>query len=236
VRNLKQNILFILGIIVCLPVSLYSQDYYISEPDSVSGQVSHSSLADLLRQDSVYVENTGSDSILARKAFVPNSTRAVIYSAIFPGLGQIYNRKYWKLPIVYGGFLGCIYAISWNNTQYTGYKSAYRDFTDSNPDTNSWRDYKYYGYSDNPDEWTAQQREGFTNALKNKKDYFRRYRDLSYIITVGLYAICMIDAYVDAQLFEFDISEDLSFRVNPVFFEKVANNSRSFGLQCSFTF
>ena len=160
----------------------------------------------------------------------------MIYSAIFPGLGQIYNRKYWKLPIVYGGFLGCIYAISWNNTQYTGYKSAYGDFTDSNPDTNSWLAYKYYGYSDNPDEWTAQQREGFTNALKNKKDYFRRYRDLSYIITVGLYALCMIDAYVDAQLFEFDISEDLSFRMNPVFFEKTANNSRSFGLQCSFTF
>jgi len=173
---------------------------------------------------------------LGKKAFVPNPKKAILYSAIFPGLGQIYNRKYWKLPIVYGGFLGCVYAITWNNTQYTGYKSAYSDFLNPNPDANSWLAYKYYGYSDDPAEWTTQQRDAFTTALKNKKDYFRRYRDLSYIIAVGLYAICMIDAYVDAQLFEFDISEDLSFRLNPMIFEKTTNNSRSFGLQCSFTF
>ena len=59
--------------------------------------------------------------------FKPNPTKAVIFSAILPGLGQIYNKAYWKLPIVYGGFMGCIYAITWNNRNYKDYSAAYFD-------------------------------------------------------------------------------------------------------------
>lgn len=59
------------------------------------------------------------------KPFKPNPTKAVILSAILPGLGQIYNKAYWKLPIVYGGFMGCIYAITWNNKNYKDYSTAY---------------------------------------------------------------------------------------------------------------
>jgi hypothetical protein len=165
------------------------------------------------------------------KKFSPSSTRAVIYSAIFPGLGQIYNRKYWKLPIVYGGFMGCIYAISFNSRYYNDYSRAYLDFVDGDPNTNSFRNFLPYGSqiaTTNPD-W-------FQGVLKRKKDFYRRNRDLSYIVTAGLYVICMIDAYVDAELFNFDIGQNLAFRVEPAFFERTGYNKTSFGLQCSFRF
>jgi len=163
--------------------------------------------------------------------FKPNPTRAVLYSAIFPGLGQIYNRKYWKLPLVYGGFLGCVYAVTWNSTQYNDYKQLYRDITEGN---DSWHTYLRPGQ--NPVNLTESDIAYYTNSFKNKKDFYRRNRDLSIIVTVGVYALCMLDAYVDAQLFDFDISTDLSMRIEPVFYNKSELNSHSFGLQCSIKF
>ncbi|MDR1611032.1 MAG: DUF5683 domain-containing protein [Candidatus Symbiothrix sp.] len=174
--------------------------------------------------------------IVDTMAFKPNPTRAVIYSAIFPGLGQIYNRKYWKLPLVYGSFIGCYYAINWNNSQYTGYKKAFIEFNDNDEATTSWKDYVPFSYPKNINEWTADQKSKFSSRLQSSKDYYRYYRDMSWIITIGVYAIWIIDAYVDAQLFDFDVSPDLSMRVSPVFFDKTPVNSRSFGLQLGFTF
>lgn len=180
------------------------------------------------------VKNVHIDTLIEKeKAFSPNPTKAVIYSAILPGLGQIYNRKYWKLPIVYGGFMGCAYAISFNGRYYKDYMNAYKDYTDKDPNTNSWEDFLPYQYKVNP---ASLDSTWFAGVLKRKKDYYRRYRDLSYIITAGLYVLCMIDAYVDAQLFDFDISPDLSFRIEPAIFEPTPYNRRSFGLLCSFKF
>ncbi len=174
-------------------------------------------------------------AIKLKPKFKPDPTKAIIYSAIFPGLGQIYNRKYWKLPLVYGGFLGCAYAITWNGNQYNEYKKASSDFNDTDPTTNSWIRYKG-SLSLDVSTWSSDQVANFTNNLQRGKDYYRRYRDLSYFITVGLYALVMIDAYVDAQLFDFDINPDLSMKVEPVLFDKSSFNSRSVGLQCSFKF
>jgi hypothetical protein len=185
--------------------------------------------------DSVQIEVKEEAFIPERKTFKPDPNKAIIYSAIFPGLGQIYNRKYWKLPIVYGGFLGCIYAITWNGNQYTGYKNAYNDFTDKNEASRSWEAYVPYSWG-KPEEWDLQRRDYFTRSLQNKKDFYRRNRDLSYIITVGVYVICLIDAYVDAQLFDFDISPDLSLKMEPVIIPQTTINGRSFGFQCSLTF
>jgi hypothetical protein len=168
--------------------------------------------------------------------FKPNSKRAILYSAVVPGLGQIYNRKYWKLPLVYGSFIGCVYAINWNNGQYTGYKKAFMEFGTADENADSWKAYVPRSYPKNLDEWTADQKSRFSSALKAKKDYYRYYRDMSIIVTVGVYAIWIIDAYVDAQLFDFDVSPDLSMRAAPVIFDKTAVSSRSFGLQLSFTF
>lgn len=189
---------------------------------------------DSVSSDQITVVAVGEKKQKETKIFKPNPTKAVIYSAIFPGLGQIYNRKYWKLPIVYGGFLGCSYAISWNGAQYDDYRRAYREITDNDPNTNFWQNYLPYGK--NPDDMSSSEMNYYTNAFKNKKDFYRRNRDLSIIVTVGVYALCMLDAYVDAQLFDFDISPDLAVRVEPVLYEKTAFNSRSMGLQCSIKF
>lgn len=193
---------------------------------------------DTVRNDFIKSETTSLETVLSPRdtAFKPNSTKAIIYSAIVPGLGQMYNRKYWKLPLVYGSFIGCAYAVNWNNNQYTGYKEAFIAFEDADETTDSWKVYVPRSYPEDLNEWTGDQKNRFSSALKAKKDYYRNYRDMSIIITVGVYAFWIIDAYVDAQLFDFDVSPDLSMRVDPVLFEKTAANSRSLGLQLSFTF
>ncbi|GHT39413.1 hypothetical protein FACS189437_02680 [Bacteroidia bacterium] len=229
---MKQNILLIIGIILWFPAGLQAQDDSFLENDSIEISEGFLSFADSLALPAGLAKET--------VKFKPDPKKAILYSALFPGLGQIYNRKYWKLPIVYGGFLGCAYAISWNGTQYRGYKQAYSDFTDNDPNTKAWEayNYKYYytGKEEDPAKWDVSSFNNFKSRLKSGKDYFRRNLELSYIITVGVYAIFMIDAYVDAQLFEFDISEDLSLKLDPVIFERTAYNSKSFGLQCSITF
>lgn len=191
-----------------------------------------------LQEDTVKIDSLVYDTIKPKQdEFKADSKKATIYAAIFPGLGQIYNRKYWKLPLVYGGFIGCAYAISWNGSQYNGYRSAYKDFIDEDPATNSWEDYRYGAYRrEDPANWTASMERDFANTLKTVRDFHRRNRDLSYIITVGVYAIWIVDAYVDAQLFDFDVSPDLSMRMAPVFFERTAYNSRSIGVQFSIVF
>lgn len=180
------------------------------------------------------------------KPFKPNPTRAVIYSAILPGLGQIYNRAYWKLPIVYGGFMGCIYAITWNNKNYQDYSTAYRDLISDadkyREDPTAWGEDKWSNSWVDLVKKSGLDPESYINNssrqdnIRRRKDYFRRYRDLSIIITAGVYAICMIDAYVDAQLFDFDISPDLSMRVEPVVTPKTSFSQRSYGLNCSIKF
>lgn len=175
------------------------------------------------------------------KPFKPDPNKAVLYSAIFPGLGQIYNRKYWKLPIIYGGFMGLYYAVSWNGRYYNDYNDAYRAIMSSNyaspENAKIWG--AFVGGSivdkDNNVNITESQLNSLRTRFRNKKDSFRRYRDLSIIGMVALYGLCMIDAYVDAHLFDFDISPDLSLRVEPKI-EQGPFAQKSFGLQCSFTF
>lgn len=150
------------------------------------------------------------------KPFKPSPKKAVLYSAIFPGLGQIYNRKYWKLPIVYGGFIGLTYAISWNGKYYNDYTDAYRAIMSEHRFEEGYIDqWKYFIRTkdqENIENITSAQLQQYQGDFKRKRDYFRRNRDLSIIGAVALYALCMIDAYVDAELFDFDISPDLTFR------------------------
>lgn len=171
--------------------------------------------------------------------FKPDPKKAVLM-ALVPGLGQIYNRKFWKLPIVYGGLMGCMYAITWNNRNYQDYSTAYKDIMLDAEEPNrpveefhtSWQDFLGVGYD--PKEWVSNT--NFQTQLKNRKDYYRRYRDLSIIITVGVYALSIIDAYVDAQLFDFDISPDLSMHWEPTVTPQTTYSSRSYGVNCSIKF
>ena len=167
------------------------------------------------------------------KEWKPSPTKATWYAIVFPGGGQIYNRKYWKLPIFYGGFAGCMYALNWNNTMYKDYAQAYRDLKDNNPNTNSYLELLP------PNANIDMSR--LETILKNRKDRFRRYRDLSVIVFVGVYVLSIIDAYVDAELSNFDITPDLSMSIEPTLinsndYTQTSKQNKSVGLQCKFTF
>lgn len=165
----------------------------------------------------------------------PDAKRAMWLAIVLPGAGQIYNRKYWKLPIVYGGFLGCIYALRWNNQMYHDYSQAYIDIMDDDPTTESYSEFLHLGATVTDSNLTYYQ-----NLFKKRKDRYRRYRDLSVFALIGVYALSIIDAYVDASLSEFDISDDLSMRVEPTMLNDGTGRNplhdNAIGLNCSLSF
>ena len=167
----------------------------------------------------------------AKKRFIPNANKATWLAIAFPGAGQIYNRKYWKLPIVYGGFVGCAYALNWNNKMYKDYSQAYLDIMDDDPGTKSYEDFLPLNSS------IAGQEERFKEIFRKRKDMYRRQRDLSILAFIGVYLLSVIDAYVDAELSDFDISKDIGLKVEPAIFnDGNTKNFNSVGLQCSLKF
>ena len=142
--------------------------------------------------------------------WTPDPNRALWLALVIPGGGQIYNRKYWKLPIIYGGMMGCIYALTWNNMMYRDYSQAYLDSMDSDPTTQSYNKFLHLGAT-----ITQANEERYKKLFKSRKDKYRRWRDMSMFCLIGVYALSVIDAYVDAELSEFDISKDLSLKVAP---------------------
>lgn len=218
-------------------------DVFAAKLDSVKAAVDDK--VDMVVKDSVNgkIYTLTADSIgkiavpLTKERFIPNPKKAMWLAIVFPGGGQIYNRKYWKLPLIYGGFLGCVYAMNWNNTMYRDYSQAYIDIMDSNPDTKSYEKFLPKSYDVNANMSRLQQ------LFKRKKDFYRRYRDLSLFCMMGVYALSIIDAYVDAELSSFDISRDLSMKVHPTIINDRHSamrasgmNSTSYGLQCSLNF
>ena len=165
-----------------------------------------------------------------QKIWVPNPTKATWLALVIPGGGQIYNRKYWKLPILYGGFAGCAYALTWNSKMYKDYSTAYKDAMNGNMQSSSITDLLPPGYKISETQ--------LKELLRKRKDTYRRYRDLSIFAFIGVYLLSVIDAYVDAELSNFDITPDLSMKVEPAVIDNRINNSsnRSVGLQCSFRF
>lgn len=143
------------------------------------------------------------------KDWKPDPIRAMWLGMVFPGGGQIYNRKYWKLPIVYGGVVACIYAVNWNAQMLRDYSQAYQDITDNDPTTSSYLEMLPLGYD------ISGREEHFKTVFKRKKDFYRRYRDLSIFFIAGVYVLSIVDAYVDAELSTFDISPNLSLSVEP---------------------
>ena len=165
----------------------------------------------------------------------PDPQRALWLALVIPGGGQIYNRKYWKLPIVYGGFVGCIYAMMWNNMMYKDYSQAYLDIMDDDPGTASYNKFLHLGKQIN-----STNEERYKKIFKSRKDKYRRWRDLSFFCMLGVYAVSVFDAYVDAELSSFDISKDLSLKVRPtVISNKSSENplyATSLGVNCSINF
>ena len=181
----------------------------------------------------ILTDTTASPVMGKVRTFNPDPQRALWMSALCPGLGQIYNRRYWKLPIVVGAFVGLSYGASWNNRMYKDYSKGYRDVMDDDPDTRSYMDFfpPTVKESDLDVAWLQK-------VMKNKRDYYRRYREICVIAMVGVYLINIVDAYVDASLAHFDISPDLTLDVAPTAIDSGVTGGRlpSLGLQCAFSF
>lgn len=193
----------------------------IALADSIAAE-NKKRLLEMTSSTTPQVSPTPTDSIngaLNKKVFIPNPTKATWLALVIPGGGQIYNRKYWKLPIIYGGFAGCAYALTWNNKMYKDYMQAYKDAALGNWEANSIHDLLPPGYLDRTPKTQI------TETLRKRKDTYRRYRDLSIFAFIGVYLISVIDAYVDAELSNFDITPDLSMRVEPA----VINSQYSIG-------
>ena len=213
-------------------------------PDSVKAIINDSTIADeelmkdINKEVSLLVDSTLKNQTPPAKdwsTWRPDPKRALWLALVIPGGGQIYNRKYWKLPIVYGGFIGCLYAMNWNNTMYKDSSQAYLDIMDNDPGTASYNKFLHLGM-----QITSANEDRYKNIFKSRKDKFRRWRDLSFFVLCGVYALSVIDAYVDAELSVFDISRDLSLRVEPTILDNHSSrnplNASAVGLQCSLNF
>jgi hypothetical protein len=128
--------------------------------------------------------------------------KALLYAAVVPGLGQIYNKKYWKLPLVYGGFIGLAYGMNFYQTTYLKYKGQLFENIEA-------------GKGNDNDKLTP---DGFTTRqLRNQVTRYRRDRDFMVILMGGMYILQVIDAHVDAHLKEFDLNPNLKVSIEPLF-------------------
>jgi len=231
---------WLLVLVLCLAegwtLTAYGQDIPRAERRRRLGPQSDSLLVtmpeDLTLSAKAMEDSLKQATTLKSNVWIPNPTKATWMALVIPGGGQIYNRKYWKLPIFYGGFVGCAYALGWNNRMYKDYADAYKDAVNNNWDATSVTDLLPASYL------KRTSKSQITETLRKRKDMYRRYRDISIFAFIGVYALSVIDAYVDAELSNFDISPDLSMRVEPVIFNNGTGlkSKQGVGVQCSITF
>lgn len=233
-----------LMIFIGMQAMAQTEDLEVSA-DSIDMMMAH--IDSLVRNDSLVIpqeETTLSvmlDTTIIDKpkrdwnVWKPDPQRALWLALVLPGAGQIYNRKYWKLPIIYGGFIGCVYALTWNNMMYKDYSQAYLDIMDSDPNTASYNKFLHLGMEIN-----SSNEERYKQIFKSRKDKYRRWRDMSFFVMIGVYALSVIDAYVDAELSAFDISKDLSLKVEPAVIPNHSGGNplqaQSLGVNCKLNF
>ncbi len=221
--------------LLILLVLLFVSGVYISKaqfrenPDSVQTSDSRVDTVKMGQEESV------KDIFqLEKEEKIHSPHKATFYSAIFPGLGQIYNKKYWKLPIIYGAIGSLGYAIHFNSTNYVKYKNAYRDFLIQDPGNKSYIEVIPVNLT--IEDVEGQYAEWFSQALENKREYYRRYRDLSYIGMAAIYVLNMIDATVDAHFYNFDVSDDLSMKLQPAILDHNPVKGNTLGFQLALKF
>jgi hypothetical protein len=145
--------------------------------------------------------------------------KAALFSAVLPGSGQFYNKKYWKMPIIYAGFAGLAYSFQFNQGQYAIYRDAIKFRTDNDSSTTD----KFVGvYSD--------------DQLITLFKYYHRFRDLTVVGGLTLYFLNIIDAAVDAHLFTFNVSDDLTMDIHPTLINTTARNRYTTGIGLSIHF
>jgi hypothetical protein len=163
-----------------------------------------------------FTQDTAVVAKKVRHRFKPDPLKATMLAVALPGLGQVYNRSYWKIPLVYIGFGALIYSAKFNGSSYTTYMQAYQDFTNPASLTKRYIDLipaapETYDRILHPVQYSD-----YKTQMLRYVDYYKRYRDLSYIGIAGWYLISIIDANVDASLFNYDISDNLDVAVLPV--------------------
>ncbi len=173
-----------------------------------------------------YIYFIGDAAINYKTNDVSHVKKATTLSTICPGAGQIYNKSYWRVPIVIGGMASTIYTIDWNNRGYKRFKTAYALRVD---------------YDKNPEKYPGGAADEFRGAysatfLKNLKDSYRRNRDLCILLTAGVYMLQIIDAHVDAHLQDYDISDDLTMNLEPYIDYLPVESQPLFGVNMSFKF
>jgi hypothetical protein len=141
-------------------------------------------------------------------------SKAAFYSAIVPGLGQAYNKKYWKIPLVYGAMGTSLYFYITNNKKYHKYRDAYKR--------------RLEGYNDDPFQYLDDSR------LIQAQRFYQRNRDLSMLVTIGFYVLNIVDANVDAHLLQFNVNDNLSFQ--PELYQNDMNNKTHLGLSLNYKF
>ena len=146
--------------------------------------------------------------------FNPSPAKAVWMAALFPGAGQIYNRKYWKLPIVYGGFLALIYGYNFNQRYFKTYQNAYRDMITNSPNASYLQFLPGYNIEQKK-QFAKNHEEYLKKTFTRKKDTYRNWRDYCIVGMIGVYLVSIVDAYVDAALYHFDISPELDAYNSP---------------------
>ena len=139
--------------------------------------------------------------------WMPDPKKAMWFSLLLPGAGQIYNRSYWKVPLIYGLGIGSFYVVSFQGRMYKEYSAAYYSLVDNDPKTRDF-DPIFEGLGNVDDNWKK-------TVLERKMNTYRRYRDMCIFASVLLYVGNALDAFVDAHLYDFSISEDLSLNIRP---------------------
>ena len=176
----------------------------------------------LLLPQHIAAQDTTAVAGSPKKVRIYNPMKATMLAAAIPGGGQIYNRKYWKIPVVYAGFGGLGYAVVFNSTQYNKYTKAYQDFTDKVPDTQSYLslirgiDPKRYDPVLYPNDYNVSDEAWVKDGLLRQIDYFKKYRDLSMMGIAAWYLITILDANVDASLADYDIGENINLTFAPM--------------------
>jgi hypothetical protein len=175
----------------------------------------------LLCHNVLTAQDSTSVPVKPKRKLVLSPMKATMLSAALPGFGQIYNRKYWKIPLVYAGFGAVGYSLVYNLTNYNNFIKAYQDFTDKIPATDSYLKL-IRGMSPSeydpvlfPKTALAANTETIKEGLLRQVDYYRKYRDLSYFGIAAWYIISILDANVDASLSDYDISDNINLTLAP---------------------
>ena len=210
-------------LIICFYLPLLNAQ---EENDSVPKVSESDSLKTTLRSNGMIMQ----DSLLKKKkSFNPLApSKAAFYSAMVPGLGQIYNKRYWKVPIVYGAIGGSIYAYTWNNDNYQRFRTAFKrrqaGFTDDE------------FYDINGDNSPTDPPDLDAGDLENQQERFQRDRDLWLVVSIALYALNIVDANVDAHLKQFNIDDDLSIDFEPFLDLNEVTNDPTYGMALTIKF